>query len=370
MSIVKALGCVLIGVVLSLAVITTPLPLKAQLMLGAVLYIVALILNRFSQRTITLVMMSLSLLISTRYMYFRLSTTLPNFVLALDAVLGLVLLGAEIYAFVMLFLGYFQGAWPLERKPLSLPADLSRWPSVDIFIPTYNESLNVVAPTVLAARAIDWPHDKFKVYILDDGCRPEFRAFAAEVGVEYFERVESNHAKAGNINKALGKTHGEYVLILDCDHVPTRSILQIGMGWLLKDSKLALVQTPHHFYSPDPYERNLQTFRTQPNEGELFYRLIQRGNDLWNATFFCGSCAMIRPPRSKLSAASRWRPSPRTRTLRCACSAWATARPTSTSRRSAGSPRRACPHTSASVSAGRAAWRRSSVSTIRFSAAV
>lgn len=291
---VKALGYVLCGSLLALAAITTPLPLKAQAMLGVLLYVVALVLNRFSQRSVTLVMMSLSLLSSTRYMYFRLSTTLPSFVLALDAVLGLVLLAAEIYAFVMLFLGYFQSAWPLERKPVSLPADLARWPSVDVFIPTYNEPLRVVAPTVLAARAIDWPHDKLKVYILDDGCRAELAAFAAEVGVEYFERIESDHAKAGNINKALGKSHGEYVLILDCDHVPTRSILQVATGWLLRDAKLALIQTPHHFYSPDPFERNLQTFRTQPNEGELFYRLIQRGNDLWNATFFCGSCAVLR----------------------------------------------------------------------------
>ena len=31
-----------------------------------------------------------------------------------------------------------------------------------------------------------------------------------------------------------------------------------------------------------------------PNEGELFYGIIQDGNDLWNATFFCGSCAVLR----------------------------------------------------------------------------
>ena len=31
-----------------------------------------------------------------------------------------------------------------------------------------------------------------------------------------------------------------------------------------------------------------------PNEGELFYGIIQDTNDLWNATFFCGSCALLR----------------------------------------------------------------------------
>ena len=66
------------------------------------------------------------------------------------------------------------------------------------------------------------------------------------------------------------------------------------IGWFLLDPKLALVQTPHHFYSPDPFERNLRAGTTVPNEGQLFYGLIQDGNDLWNAAFFCGSCAVIR----------------------------------------------------------------------------
>ncbi|MFT8265630.1 glycosyltransferase family 2 protein, partial [Salmonella enterica] len=34
--------------------------------------------------------------------------------------------------------------------------------------------------------------------------------------------------------------------------------------------------------------------RRKPNEGELFYGLVQNGNDMWNASFFCGSCAVLR----------------------------------------------------------------------------
>ena len=55
-----------------------------------------------------------------------------------------------------------------------------------------------------------------------------------------------------------------------------------------------MLQTPHHFYSPDPFERNLGKFRKIPNEGSLFYGIVQDANDLWNATFFCGSCAALR----------------------------------------------------------------------------
>ena len=62
----------------------------------------------------------------------------------------------------------------------------------------------------------------------------------------------------------------------------------------LEDPKLALVQTPHYFYSPDPFERNLSAAKNGPHEGALFYGPVQRGNDNWNATFFCGSCAVMR----------------------------------------------------------------------------
>jgi cellulose synthase (UDP-forming) len=96
------------------------------------------------------------------------------------------------------------------------------------------------------------------------------------------------------INHALTKTSAEYVAVFDCDHVPTRAFLQLTLGWMLRDRGLCMVQTPHYFYSPDPFERNLASGDRVPNESLLFYGLIQMGNDFWGATFFCGSCAVIR----------------------------------------------------------------------------
>ncbi|MGH8377167.1 MAG: glycosyltransferase, partial [Pseudomonas sp.] len=212
----------------------------------------------------------------------------------LDLVCGLLLLAAESYSWVILIFGYIQTCWPLDRKPMQLPDDTSEWPTVDLLIPTYNEDLSVVRGTVYAALGIDWPQDKLNIYILDDGKRDEFRQFAAELGVGYIVRPNNNHAKAGNLNHALGHINGELIAIFDCDHVPVRSFLQLTTGWFLHDPKLALVQTPHHFLSPDPFERNLDMFHRRPNEGELFYGLVQDGNDMWNAAFFCGSCAVLR----------------------------------------------------------------------------
>ncbi|MDP3295643.1 MAG: UDP-forming cellulose synthase catalytic subunit [Nevskia sp.] len=273
----------------------TPMTLHWQFIAGALAVLVALLL-RSRSHAVLLVMMGLSLAFSTRYLYWRYTETLPigEGHTGFDLFLATGLIAAETYAYLVLLVGYFQVMWPLHRRPTPLPENSELWPMVDVYIPTYNEPLSVVKPTVLAALEIDWPQDRIKIYLLDDGRRPEFAAFATQVGAIHMTRPDNNHAKAGNINHALTKTQGEFIAIFDCDHIPTRSFLQLTLGTLISDPRMALVQTPHHFFSPDPFERNLRTFRKVPNEGELFYGLLQDGNDLWNATFFCGSCAVIR----------------------------------------------------------------------------
>lgn len=276
----------------SLAV-TTPFTWPGQLLFLISVWSASMFVRRIPGNLPALILIALSMLASGRYGWWRATHTIP-----VDAgwetffAIGLFL--AELYTGIILLLGYLQTAWPLKRQILTLPADTQLWPTVDVFIPTYNEPLNVVKPTVLAATGIEWPSDKINIYILDDGKREEFKKFAEQAGVGYMIRPDNSHAKAGNLNHALKKTHGEFVAFFDCDHLPTRSFLKATMGWFLKDTRCAMVQTPHHFFSPDPFERNLDTFRRVPNEGALFYGLIQDGNDFWNASFFCGSCAVLR----------------------------------------------------------------------------
>jgi cellulose synthase (UDP-forming) len=138
------------------------------------------------------------------------------------------------------------------------------------FRPTYNEDLNVVKNTIYASQGIDWPKDKLNIWILDDGGREEFRQFAKDVGVHYIARTTHEHAKAG-ISTTLKYAKGEFVSIFDCDHVPTRSFLQMTMGWFLKEKELAMMQTPHHFFSPDPFERNLGRFAKRRTKGRCLW---------------------------------------------------------------------------------------------------
>jgi cellulose synthase (UDP-forming) len=295
----NALEWFVIGVLglccLAIAAVVTTVDLDPvqQSIVAVAAAILFLICNRRPGRLMTLFLTALSGLVSLRYIVWRVTETL-EFNTVLQGFLGIGLALAEAYAVVVLALGYIQTVWPLERQPVPLPDDPADWPTVDVYIPSYNEDLAIVRATVLAAMAIDWPADKLRVYILDDGRRVAFRDFAASCGCGYIIRADNAHAKAGNLNHALTVTDGDFVAIFDCDHIPTRGFLQLTMGWLARDSRLAFVQTPHHFYSPDPFQRNLASGTRVPAEGNMFYGLLQDANDFWDAAFFCGSCAVIR----------------------------------------------------------------------------
>lgn len=294
---IKALGlglAIAAALVVAGVAIVMPLSFQAQVLFAVTTIVAVIVANRVSQsKHLTIALCIVSVIVSTRYLWWRTTQTL-DFRTPAEAFFGIGLYLAEIYAWLILLLGYLQTAWPLQRPVRPLEGPSSSWPRVDVFIPTYNESLEIVQDTVLAALGMDYPRDRFRVYLLDDGRRPEFRAFAEMAGAVYITRTDNFGAKAGNLNHALKQTDAELVCIFDCDHIPTRAFLQMTVGWFQEDARLALMQTPHHFYSPDPVQRNIQTVRDIPGEGDLFYGVVQPGNDLWNAAFFCGSCAVLR----------------------------------------------------------------------------
>ena len=201
-----------------LSIVEQPLGFYQQTLFSIIICISVFLLNLLRGRMITLILMGIGILISTRYLWWRYSSSviLDEFP---DSFFSLTLLAAETYAWFVLLLGYFQVCFPLNRESIPLPDNKEEWPDVDIFIPTYNEPFTVVKNTVYGALALDWPKDKLHVWLLDDGARDEFRKFADESGICYVARETHEHAKAGNINNALKIANGEFVAIFDCDPV-------------------------------------------------------------------------------------------------------------------------------------------------------
>jgi cellulose synthase (UDP-forming) len=267
------------------------LPSRFDLAVSVALVAAAWAVFRVAPRRWRWLGLALSATASLRYLFWRATSTLTLADPA-DAIACVLLFAAECYTVSLLLLGHFQTYRPRRRSTPPVPPG-ARWPSVDVFITTYNESVDVVRRTAIGCRALRYRGEK-RVWILDDGRRDAMRVLADELGIGYLTRADNAHAKAGNLNAALAHTDGELIAQFDADHVPVRSFLEETVPFLLDDVQLAFVQTPHHFHNPDVYQRNLLLGGSIANEQDLFFKVLQPGNDHWNAAFFCGSNAVLR----------------------------------------------------------------------------
>jgi len=313
MAFVLRLGLWLVTGAFATLLLTQPVSVETQWALGVSVIGLMLAVWMFLRGPLARqVFLALGTFIVIRYLYWRITSTLPSSSDAAGYACGIILLCAECYCVGVLAISLVINADPLRRKPLPRDEDADL-PTVDVFIPTYNEDEYILATTVAAAKSMAYPLDKLNVYLLDDGgtdqkCndrnpekaaaarerRASLQILCAQMGAQYLTRARNEHAKAGNMNAALPQTHGEIIVVFDADHAPFRAFLRETVGYFLRDPKLFLVQTPHVFLNPDPIEKNLRTFKTMPSENEMFYSMTQRGLDKWDASFFCGSAALLR----------------------------------------------------------------------------
>lgn len=208
-----------------------------------------------------------------------------------SAIPGTLLFLAEIYGAISLVLGCIQMYKPVTRRPPKASFYSGFAPTVDILIPTYSEPIEVLVRTITGCMHISYPGKR--IYVLDDGRRPEVQRLCERLGCQYISRKDNRHAKAGNLNHALPSISGELVVVFDADHVPLKTFLQRTVPYFI-DPKLAFVQTPQHFCTPDPFQRNLMAEKDLENEQDLFYHVIMPGMDHLDAVTFAGSGTLFR----------------------------------------------------------------------------
>lgn len=304
----------LILAVCVILVAVQPVGINAQVSYGLTAIGVMLGIHTFRLRGVFRhIFMALGIMIAIRYLYWRGTSTLPGIEDPFSFVPGIFLFGAELYSIGMLFISSMVSADPVRRKEVELQGPPSQWPTVDVFVPSYNEDDEILGTTLAAARNLEYPAERLNIYLLDDGgtdqkCndsdpakaaeardrRARLQKFCAELGIHYVTRAKNDMAKAGNLNNGMQQSNGDCIVVFDADHAPVREFLLKTIGYMQQDKKLFLVQTPHFFLNPDPVEKNLEIFNIMPSENEMFYSITQKGLDKWDASFFCGSAAVLR----------------------------------------------------------------------------
>lgn len=233
--------------------------------------------------------LSLSLLLYIRYMVWRALYTIPTDDVS-SLVVGWTVYLAELYGLCQFCFFTYQSWSPTDRQP----APITNYPTVDIMVTVVDEPLSLLRQTLMGCLSLEYPRDRFNVYVLDDGRRLEAKKMASALGCGYIRRPDHpRHAKAGNLNHALRLTDGDLIAVFDVDHIPARTFLKETVGFF-DDAKVAIVQTPHHFYNPDVFQRNLRVGDLVKNEQALFFRSLQAGRDAHNSAFFAGSGGLFR----------------------------------------------------------------------------
>lgn len=199
---------------------------------------------------------------------------------------------------------------------------------IDLFIATYNEDVELVRYSIADAKKLRYPFKEveIKIFVLDDGRRDgrnpdkqNMKAVAAEEGVGYLIREHNAGYKAGNLKNALEQTDGDLFAILDADTRPFPGFLVNTTGYFRK-RKVAWVQTPQWFYDTTEAEKlssviieklrfsgktlkgltdflfgkikvNEDVFGNDPR---LFFDVILRRRNLYNAAFCCGAGSVHR----------------------------------------------------------------------------
>ena len=200
------------------------------------------------------------------------------------------------------------------------PDGLDRPVAVDVFIATYNEDEELVRLSIRDAKAMRYPHPiDLHIHVLDDGRRPTMRAIAEEEAVGYITRDNNVGFKAGNLRNAMEHTSGDFILICDADTRPFPTLLERTLGYF-RDPDVAFVQTPQWFYDL-PEGETLTQWMTRrmgragrwlgsatewifgeirvgedpfANDPALFYDIIQRRRNAFNAAFCCGAASLHR----------------------------------------------------------------------------
>ena len=150
---------------------------------------------------------------------------------------------------VVFFRHALRGRW---RPRLFLTGDLV--PSVDVIITCCNEDIDVILDTTQATLHQDYPRNRFRVIVTDDGRSVELEKAVTAWMIEhpnlyYTARIKIGPAgwKGGNLDHAyhfvdrLPGGAAEMVAGLDADLMPERRWLRSAMAHVVSDSRMGCV---------------------------------------------------------------------------------------------------------------------------------
>lgn len=167
------------------------------------------------------------------------------------------------------------------------------YPSIDIFLPTCGEPLDVLVNTWRGVHDIARSYPGVvNVMCLDDARSSDARLVAQRFGFQYHSRPDRGwFKKAGNLRYGFVRSSGEFIVIFDADFRPREDFLKELLPYFYADRSVGIVQTPQYF-EVLPHHNWIE--RGAGAVQELFYRAVQTSRQDNGGAICVGSNAIYR----------------------------------------------------------------------------
>ena len=224
------------------------------------------------------------------YLFYVANSFYAYLLAAAFMILSLIAGFFNIYASMLYFKSYTYGKHFEKLKAGLKP--LSKFPSVAIAIPVFNEDPAMVEENVKSFKTLNYPKSKLKFYLVDDSTDLEIRkrleAVARRQKLIYLHRDERNGYKAGAINSMAKVSKEEFIAIFDSDETLINNRFLLDLLPYFDNQKVSYVQTEKRYKKGTFFSESIDIFDA------FFFNFIQPARALNNTAIFAGSCGLIR----------------------------------------------------------------------------
>lgn len=170
------------------------------------------------------------------------------------------------------------------------PRDVGLEPSVAIIVPAFNEG-SVIARTIHACRAVDYPADKLETIVINDGSADDTWPHMLNAASQYSDgtvkclNLGSNKGKRAAMAAGIRATSAEILVFVDSDSLPgADAVRKLVQGFV--DPRVGAI-------SGLTYVKNSHTnllTRIQWGRYYVSYQLLKRAESVLGATTCCSGC--------------------------------------------------------------------------------
>ncbi len=159
-----------------------------------------------------------------------------------------------------------------------------------IIVPSHGTEFPILEKTLRGALNLEY--NNFELIVSDNGknqaVTEKLQKFCTQKGIVFYHKKDERGFKAGNINAVLNFTKGDYVVILDSDHIPVPSLLQ-QFSSIVKNPKIGFIQAKVSY-------RNVTRLYQKANSilYSQFYEVIESAKDRRGMVLFNGTTGCFR----------------------------------------------------------------------------